>query len=163
MNTREKLLSSCILDRCLDILPMGMGILDEQFRFLYCNQVMAKILGVERDLIEGKLQKEVLLEAYINNTGIRIDSDSFDDWFDNLMYVQIEKSEANFISDTNDGKYYKMHRLKLPEGLNIVLVADVTELKLIQSSMETALAKIEEIARTDELTSVANRRHFLEV
>ncbi|WDE03712.1 hypothetical protein SG34_020340 [Thalassomonas viridans] len=88
---------------------------------LYCNDVMATLLGKPKEEAVGQLQKDLLRDAYNKSIGIKINADNFDDWFDEVERTQRSVEYNQFETDTNEGQYYNVTRMTLSNGMNVVV------------------------------------------
>jgi len=163
MNLKVDDLLLASLKEVMDLTPNALGFFDRDYRLLYCNDVMADILGKPKEQAVGQLQKDLLREAYNHSIGIKIDADNFDTWFDEVERTQRSVEYNQFETDTNEGQYYNVTRMTLSNGMNVVVGANITELKKIQLSLTQAITDIEQLANTDELTGIYNRRYFMEL
>ncbi|WP_281556818.1 sensor domain-containing diguanylate cyclase [Thalassomonas sp. RHCl1] len=151
------------LKEVMDLTPNALGFFDRDYRLLYCNDVMASVLGKPKEQAVGQLQKDLLREAYNHSIGIKIDADNFDTWFDEVEKTQRSVEYNQYETDTNEGQYYNVTRMTLSNGMNVIVGANITELKKIQMTLTQAITDIEQLANTDELTGIYNRRYFIEL
>jgi diguanylate cyclase (GGDEF)-like protein len=73
----------------------------------------------------------------------------------------MDVSERQFVTDTIDGRYFKMHRMTLASGIHVVFGMEITELELVKKSLEESILALKIQATTDELTQINNRRAFM--
>lgn len=136
------------------------GVLDPDDRVVFCNSTFASAYGIDTLEALGKTNKELLQLAWKNKKGIFIDTNDFEVWYQNILQVQKDKKHNQFETDFTDGRWFKMTRHNLDNGFVMLFGVDITDLKEAQASLYSANQKIEELANTDPLTGVNNRRSF---
>tara|TARA_Y100000310_G_C20704311_1_gene833479 strand:- start:7385 stop:8194 length:810 start_codon:yes stop_codon:yes gene_type:complete len=123
---------------------------------------MAALFGLPLQQIIGQSQEDILHEAYSRNTGINIGSDSVHDWLKEIKKNQRNLQENEFVLSSTDGDVFKLYRVKVSSGEHIVIGTKITELIETQKQLKGTLKKLDELAKTCELTGLPNRRHILE-
>jgi len=157
---QEQVLVS-IMSEMLERSKNALCILDQDSRYLFCNRAMASLIGLDKDKILGRKQAHVLKEAHNNQTGVKIGSGDFNHWLLSLESKQRALDENEFITDTVDKRFFKMHRVRMSSGENVISGTDITDLKNTQFQLEQALSELDIIAHTCELTGVPNRRYLM--
>jgi len=161
INIKQILFES--IQEALEVNPNAIGFFDKDFKLIYCNDVMASLFGKTKEEAIGTAQKALLKEAYELSKGVKIDTDNFEAWFEELNCTQQCILDSQFETDTNEGHFFKVTRITLSNGITLVTGTDITELKQTQRSLESAIADIETIANTDQLTGIFNRRYFADL
>jgi len=124
---------------------------DDQGRFLFVNDKTASLFGVEADDVKGKFSREFLPAELADNFDI----------LDNKIIqegVRVEGEEV-FSNEVSGDKYYWSTKIpiKNEHGDVMSFVGFSTEItKMVEEKKE-----LTEQALTDELTGLANRRHFM--
>ena len=147
----------------LEVTPNAIGIFDSTLTLFYCNDVFARLFCLSKEQALGQTQQQLLKESFKASKGIKIETDDFDTWYQELNCTQKQSPLNQFETDTTDGTVFKMTRINLKSGMMVMLGTDITELKRTQSSLELALTKVELLANTDQLTGVYNRRYFEDI
>lgn len=124
---------------------------------------MAALFGLPLQQIIGQSQEDILHEAYSRNKGINIGSDSVHDWLKEIKKNQRNLQENEFVLSFTDGDVFKLYRVKVSSGKHIVIGTKITELIETQKQLKGTLKKLDELAKTCELTGLPNRRHILNV
>lgn len=89
-----------------------------------------------------------------------IDFEDFDSWIARLDKIIQETPVSQFEMDLNDGRWLKMTRTVLDNGYIVTIGVDITELKKTQQELQQNIEHIKQLANTDQLTGISNRRAF---
>lgn len=149
---------SLIIQEGLDNSPDCFGILDSNDKLVFCNDTFASAYGISKHEALGKTNKQLLKLAWKNKKGIAINTNDFDLWYQKVELLHQKKKLNQFETDFTDGRWFQMTRTNLDNGYIMLLGVDISNLKETQNSLEIANKKIEELALTDQLTGVNNRR-----
>ena len=145
-----------------DQLDIAFSVVDPKFTFKYCNSAMAELLGDDIENIVGQTQYNVLLNSYQNKKGVNIETDDIHAWLIDLEDAQKQHNERDFITDTVDGRYFRVYRVSKFDGYHFLFALDITELTQTQKQLEEAINVSKHLASTDELTGIMNRRAIME-
>ena len=145
-------------EEIMDETAVAVGMMDKHFVYQYCNNKMTELLGLPVESILGRKQSEVISEMYEKSVGVKIDSDDLKAWLENVERMQSSTPERQFITDTVDGRFFKMQRMTLSDGGHVVLGMDITELEVAKQQLTQLNEVLHEQATTDELTGLSNRR-----
>ena len=126
---------------------------DDQGRFLFINDKTASLFGVKAQEVKGKYSREFLPAEL---------ADNFDILDEEILRLGEKVEGEEVISNENAGdQYYWSTKIpiKNEQGQVTSFVGFSTEItKIVEQKKE-----LEEQAATDELTGIANRRHFMSV
>lgn len=150
------------LQLVFDQLDIAFSVMDPDFTFSYCNDPMAELLGDSIDNIVGQTQYNVMLNAYQNKKGVNVETKDIHSWLVDLEDSQKQHSKRNFITDTIDGRYFRMYRVTIFDGYHLLFALDITELTQTKKQLEDTIKVCEYLATTDELTGIKNRRAIME-
>lgn len=148
-----------LLYRLLDETPNAFGVFDSNNQLLYCNANMANVFGLSRQQATGLTHRELMRNAYNNGLGVRTDSEDFEQWVSDVESRQRLDPVRTFESDLFNGEWLKITQVTIDDHL-VLIGTNITELKDTEARLRTALEELNDVANTDVLTSVANRRHF---
>ncbi|MGB5446535.1 MAG: diguanylate cyclase [Psychromonas sp.] len=149
-----------ILKEGLDLSLDCFGILNQEDIVIHCNNTFANVFGITKEQAIGRSNKELLRSAWATKQGIIIDTDDFNQWYQNIDSLHKEKGFNQFETDLSDGRWFKMTRVNMERGYIMFFGVDITDLKKTQKSLEEANRHIENLANTDQLTGLNNRRAF---
>ena len=153
---------SPVLAQMLDITPDAFGVFDPDNRLVFCNQNMARLFGLERDLALGKTHRELMYNVFHNGLGINIENDDFEAWISDIESRQRSQPVRIFESDAVAGRWHKITQITIDNYL-VLISTDISELKQTEYELRKAMDELHHTANTDPLTLIANRRHFFEV
>lgn len=160
MSKQPEITLEFLFQEVLDSVPDSFGILNSDREVVYCNSTFASMFGVTKEEAIGNHHKALLERAWHSDSGVNIESKDFCSWFEELVETQQAHAMNHFESDMKDGRWYKMTRINLNNGYMLTFGVDITDLKNTQKSLEEANQHIEQLANTDQLTGVNNRRAF---
>ncbi len=121
------------LQEVLEVTPNAIGFFDQEFKLIYCNDVMASLFGKTKEAAIGASQKTLLKDAFELSKGIKIITENFESWFDELDKTQRCILYNQFEADTNEGCFFKVTRMTLSTGVTVIAGTDITELKKTKS------------------------------
>ncbi|MBV8046048.1 MAG: diguanylate cyclase [Paludibacterium sp.] len=137
----------------------GIAVLDPDDVLLYYNQAFAELFAFGQTPMCGRTHTEVL--RWIYQHGLVTDPmQSFSDWLHMAYYEHRAHVFHNFEIALSDGRWLLFSKQVHPTGNMSLVAADITEAKQTALALQAAHQELEYLAMTDELTGVANRRHF---
>lgn len=138
-------------------IPGMVGYWDQELRCRYANKAYLEWFGKTPEEMDGITMQELMGETLFarNEPYVRAALAGERQVFERTL-TKADGSTgytlARYIPDKVKDKVYGF----------VVLVSDVTELKLTQLELERRVLELDVLASTDALTGLANRRHFLE-
>jgi diguanylate cyclase (GGDEF)-like protein len=139
----------------------AIAIFDPGNRFIFHNQSFNKMFGLEAESMEGWALDDWLTWTYVNRGSINIEWESLEAWLNYVHGVSRSAPFRRFETDLLDGRWFLVSEQSYPSGHLVLHWADITLQKKTERELKEALARIEHIAQTDELTKISNRRHIL--
>ncbi|MDB4837857.1 PAS domain S-box protein, partial [Marinomonas sp.] len=126
----------------------GIIIKDEQGKYTYCNEIVAKVLGTTTQDIIGKN-----IHDFSNNK----EQNSFiDDNFQEVLST-FEKQKVNqSTTDVNTGKIHYLSATKIPfknsrnKKYVFILAKDITEIKILKEETEKTRSRLEKVLEASE-------------
>lgn len=149
-----------ILTKGLDYSTDCFGILNKDDVVVYCNDTYASVFGLTKGEVLGKKNKALLRSSWLMKRGIIINTENFEQWYENIEQLHKEKSQNQFETDLSDGRWFKITRTNIGDDYILLFGVDITDIKKTQASLEKANQQIAKLANTDILTEVNNRRSF---
>ncbi len=137
------------------------AVLDPQDRFIFHNPAFVKTFGLDPSAMDGWAMDDWLSWMYRHRGGVNIEKESLQAWLDYVHSVSRSKPFRRFETDLIDGRWLLVSEQSYPSGHLVLHFADITLQKKTEQELKEAIAKIEHIAQTDELTGLPNRRHIL--
>jgi diguanylate cyclase (GGDEF)-like protein/PAS domain S-box-containing protein len=142
--------TSAILDAFFVNAPAGFGFLDHDLRHVRVNEALAKIMGHEREEIEGRTLREL---APINGGVLEPLARSVLDSGEAVLGIEIDSEEGH----CHLVSYYPVPGIAGLAGVGTA-VTDVTHLKDVEHRLEETNQRLTVLATTDDLTQLPNRR-----
>ena len=140
-----------LLDVVLNNVDAYIYMKDAERRYRYVNSRVAELIGLPAKEIIGKFDHDVVPPKYAEHF-----------WkSDKIVFEKNEKMVMNETLEDADKKVHHYLSTKVPFQLNgdlqtmVAFSTDVTELYQLKE-------KFEQLANTDELTAIYNRRYFFE-
>jgi diguanylate cyclase (GGDEF)-like protein len=104
---------------------------------------------------------EITRHAHRNGLGVRIDDGNVEAFITRTLSRRRSLPRKSFETDLVDGRWFWIDHTALPNGWVLSVGADITALKRNEKSLRQAHEAALEVARTDQLTGLPNRRHIL--
>ncbi|TQV72772.1 diguanylate cyclase [Aliikangiella marina] len=139
----------------------GYGIYDENDILIYSNEKFASVMCVPRDKIVGMTFEDLMRHIFTVGQGINIEADNIESWLEYVRGVRRSRKFRLFEVDFTDGRWFLFSEQIDDKGQMLVQLKDMTKQKLLEKGLESSVENLKEIALTDELTRVANRRSFV--
>ena len=133
-----------------DNIPALISHIDKDERYLFANGYIGKIFGVDPMMMIGRTMLEMRGEEIYKDLKTHID--------DVLQGNQVSFEGSGLAG----GKQYYYQSTYLPDRDASGKVQGFYALTFDITKLKTAEAKLDQLARIDSLTNVANRRHFEE-
>lgn len=158
----------------LDALEAGVVMYDADDRLVLCNrEFRAQYEPIAASLLPGRRFEDVLRDAVARGL-IPEASGREEEWIRARLAEHADPGGGAFQRQEANGRWRRIVERRLPDGSLLAFATDVTDFvqrehELRQSNaerdayaraIEEANAKLERLSETDDLTGLANRRHF---
>lgn len=151
-----------ILCNALEISDSGFAVLDAEDCFLHCNPAYVRMFGLDGLSIIGNPYLGVLTAMYEKHLADRW-VEPQEEWLGRVMTQHRSETTRSFEIDTADGRRLLVSEMVCPGGELAQHSTDITHIRRTEQSLLDAKAALERLSLADELTGLANRRHFLQV
>ena len=140
----------------------GYGIFNADDQLIYANPALGDIFAISSEQLIGVSFDSIIRYCHQQQQGLKIETDDLDDW---LLYATQRRRSVPFRifeADTIDGRWFLMSEQCNADGAILLHAKEITEQKQLQQALQVAEQQLRQLANTDELTRIANRRSFTE-
>ena len=141
--------------------PDGIGIFDPEDRLVFTNAALADVFSMSADQSIGLSFGDLIRHLYKVGGGINLETDDIEQWLHEAFKNRRSSSFRSFQTDTSDGRWLQLTEQLTDDGHMFVYFTDITEQKRVEAKLQGLSNKLKELAETDELTGLNNRRNFL--
>jgi diguanylate cyclase (GGDEF)-like protein len=160
--SKSQLLYQQKLLEFIDVCNDGYAILGADDRLLGCNQAFCDIFYQDKKTMQGILFDDLMRKSFVERKGIRIEADDIDEWLKQAHQRRRQNPFRLFEVDLLDNRWFLFSEQVLPTGEMLLQAKEMTKQKVLEHQLSSKVATLSELALTDELTKVANRRCFVE-
>jgi diguanylate cyclase (GGDEF)-like protein/PAS domain S-box-containing protein len=150
-----------VMEHHIQFTENAIAIFDPDNVFIFHNQAFTRMFGLEAQSMDGWSLDDWLTWTYVHRGSLNIAWESLPAWLDYVHSMSRSKPFRRFETDLVDGRWFLVSEQTYTSGHLVLHWADITQQKKTEQALKEALARIEHIAQTDELTSLPNRRHIL--
>lgn len=156
---RELLENHGALSYALAEMSVGLAIFDVEGRLTFCNEQYRACFPHTGKLRQpGVHLREILRAVVMSGEQITAPRRNADAWIEALvanLHVESEE-EINLV----DGRWLQLRTRPTSAGSTMVVVSDVTRMKMAELALHTSTNQLKHLVRTDSLTGLLNRRAF---
>lgn len=144
-----------------DVSRDGYAIFTEDDRLLCANRAFMDVFFVDEAKLIGQYFNDIMHHAFLSNKGPRIDTDNIDNWLNRVQQLRRSREFRLFEVDLVDGRWFLFSEQTLPNKEMLLQTKDITKQKIIEQHLNEHARRLTDLALTDELTQIANRRSFV--
>ncbi len=143
----------------MERLNAGFILWDSDNRFVGCNSIYRNLHGeASRSLKPGDRLEDYLRRRF--DMGFTtLSADQAEEWLARRM-AEINKSESEYENLASDGRWYLVQKRHLDDGYYVIFQFDITDQKLSETKLQTALEQAE-VANRSKSDFLANMSHEL--
>lgn len=146
----------------IEVCKDGYAILDADDRLMGCNLAFCDIFYMDMALMQGIRFDDLMRQSYSRRKGIRIETNDIEQWLQEAHQKRRHNPFRLFEVDLQDGRWFLFSEQVLDSGEMLIQAKEITKQKVLEHQLNSKVATLSELALTDELTKVANRRSFVE-
>lgn len=146
----------------IEVCNDGYAILTADDKMLGCNQAFCDIFYQDQRKMLGISFEALMRLSFSEGKGIRIDADDIEEWLAQALQRRRQNPFRLFEVDLLDGRWFLFSEQVLPSGEMLLQAKEITKQKVLEHQLHSKVATLSELALTDELTKVANRRCFVD-
>jgi len=145
----------------LNVTQDGYAIFSADDILIGSNQAYADLMFIEFSQIIGKNFSQICRIAFKNQQGPNIETNDIEQW---IAFAQTKRRAQEFRIfevDLIDGRWFLMSEQVLPSGELLLQAKNITKQKVVEQTLCENTHQLTNLALTDELTQIANRRSFI--
>ncbi|WDE03720.1 GGDEF domain-containing protein [Thalassomonas viridans] len=146
----------------VEINEEGYAIFDARDHLLYCNRAYARILGFDAEVLIGRTFVDIISLCFNSNKGFKTDTDDLDVLLARLSTQWRSDYYRLFEMQNHENQWFLFSEIKNASGEILIQTKQVTEQKVLEQKLLESRDNLRQLALTDELTQVANRRCFVD-
>lgn len=145
----------------VDVSQDGYAIFDRHDVLICCNQAFTTLFFMPASQMIGKTFADTMRAVYFAKQGLKIDTDNIDDWLARVKQLRRSRQFRLFEVDLIDGRWFLFSEQVLASGELLLQAKDITKQKIVEQHLNENARRLSDLALTDELTQIANRRSFV--
>lgn len=139
----------------------GYAVYSGNDELIYCNEAFADFYRRPVADLLGITFDALIRHCHQHRIGTKIDSPDVEPFLTYTRTVRRVRAFRHFEVDMYDGRWFLISEQLNEANELMVQMKDITKLKLSLQQLESSVESLSEIALTDELTNIANRRGFI--
>ena len=139
----------------------GYAIFSAEDILLCANNAFLDLFYRSTDDVIGQSFADIIRFAFRNNKGPKIDADNVESWLSRVQKLRRSRDFRLFEVDSVDGRWFLFSEQTLPNGEMLLQTKDITKQKIVEQHLNEHARRLNDLALTDELTQIANRRSFV--
>lgn len=137
----------------------GLAMFDAEGRLVFCNEQYRACFPHTGKLRQpGAYLRDILQAVVETGEQITVPRHNPEAWIDAIVANLAVESEEEI--NLFDGRWLQLRTRPTSSGSTMVVIADVTRMKLAELALHTTTNQLKELVRTDSLTDLLNRRAF---
>ncbi|EYC49866.1 diguanylate cyclase [Hylemonella gracilis str. Niagara R] len=145
---------------CLDDAASGIALFDPDDRLRYANDYMRASYGIAPAAYPS--WADMMRNCFHARVGLLIQTDDIEGWLREIGQRRRQTTLRCFESDMVDGRWMRVTETLHENGWLLNVITDISTLKAQESLLQQARDHAVQLAITDPLTGLFNRRHVFE-
>lgn len=147
------------LSYALSEMSDGLAMFDAEGMLVFCNQQYRDFFPLTADLrIPGTPLRDILEAVTVTGEQVGIPKGHERQWIDGMVGTLHAEGEQQI--KLFDGRWLMLRTKPTRDGLALVVVSDITQIKSTEGELTTLSNQLAQLANTDPLLGVGNRRAF---
>jgi diguanylate cyclase (GGDEF)-like protein/PAS domain S-box-containing protein len=156
---RELRQSKNLLSHAMAGMPDGFAMFDSEGILLFCNEQYRDAFPLSADArVIGAHISDILRRVAETRERLDISYDSMEDWIKAASGTLHENKNEEIQLQNGDWRSIKTRRAA--DGTAMVVVSDITTMKQAEIALRLSAEQMKNLAETDGLTGIVNRRAF---
>ncbi|GHE77684.1 sensor domain-containing diguanylate cyclase [Thalassotalea profundi] len=152
-----------ILIESLSLTRDGVGIFDPDDRLIFGNEALSTLFGIPVKEAINKTFTQLCHICFKTKKGINIEAEHFETWIDSALKKRRQHNYRTFETDTIDGQYFIVTEQIVQKNFLYMYLTDITDKKENEKKLTLMSQELENLATTDYLTGIRNRRYFYQM
>lgn len=148
-----------ILFNAIELTNDAIGIFDKNDNVVFCNQSFSDIFAQPEQACLNQNFEQLIRSCFERKEGVKIDSTCIETWLDMARDKRRSSTYRSFEIDTCDDRWFRLTEMMVDEFL-FSYATDITASKNLQIELVKTKNKLQQLASTDHLTGIYNRRQF---
>ncbi|BCE01385.1 sensor domain-containing diguanylate cyclase [Marinicellulosiphila megalodicopiae] len=127
---------------------------------LFSNKTFAGLYDLSVNEVNGKLWQDCVKHSYINETGLKYDTDNIENWLHKANKLRRSEIQRTFEINTLKDRWYLCNETTNEQGYIVFHGIENTRSKQLEIELKNTTEKLTLLATTDPLTNLYNRRFF---
>lgn len=136
------------------------AIFNERDEVIFCNHAYEDFMSFTFQTDPYFTFNDLVRHAFEIKRGIAIDMEDIDAWLEYANNQRRQRDFRIFEVDMVDGRWMLVSEQLLPSGELLLQAKNITRQKVLESQLQSSVSTLRNLALTDELTQLANRRSF---
>ncbi|MEP1446527.1 MAG: diguanylate cyclase [Paraglaciecola sp.] len=145
----------------LSVSQDGYAIFSAEDKLIGCNQAYADFMCMDLEPIIGQSFSQLMRLAHEKKQGPYIETKDMESWLTNAQNKRRSQEFRLFEVDHTNGSWYLISEQTLPSGEVLLQAKSLCAQKDIERKLSEHIHELTDLALTDELTRIANRRSFI--
>ncbi|RUU70586.1 diguanylate cyclase, partial [Mesorhizobium sp. M2C.T.Ca.TU.009.01.2.1] len=147
------------LSYALSEMSDGLAMFDAEGALVFCNEQYREFFPLTGDLrLPGTRLRDILEAVTVTGEQVGIPKGHEREWIDAVVGALHTPGEQQI--KLFDGRWLMLRTRPTEAGLALVVVSDITEIKSTEGELTTLSNQLAQLANTDPLLGVGNRRAF---
>ena len=152
---------SNVLSELIERSDDGYAILSPDDILLCCNQAFCDFFGLSRDAMIGQSFSDIMRTCFRLQRGPLLETDDIEAWLERANQLRRSQPFRLFEADLLDGRWCLISEQLSADGHLLMQHKDMTRQKHLEQQLDHNTRQLTNLALTDELTGIANRRGFV--
>jgi len=135
------------------------GIFDSSDRVVFCNAPFSEMFGQPDQAPIGQSFEQLILSCFERKQGVQIDSTDIQSWLEMAHSKRRSAPYRSFEVDTCCRRWFRLTEMIVGEFL-FIYGTEITASKNLEIELVQTKNKLQQLAATDYLTGIYNRRQF---
>lgn len=135
------------------------GVFNADDKVVFCNYPFCEIFAQTEQAILNQSFEQLIRSCFERKAGVNVEAEEIESWLTMAHQKRRSAPYRSFEIDTCDGRWLRLTEMMVGEYM-VTYATDVTASKKLELELTEAKNKLQQLASTDYLTGIYNRRQF---